>query len=148
MKSLFVTCNWNIYRTATFALSVKERPPSLAGIFKINSSWNMCTKYVSGKYFTKLYIFSIIFQFLKDPPLQLNHWNQEWWKNLVMENLLVQLPLQYLLVILNFSLEVFSLKIANFLSDEPSVSCKMVANNLQGVSGSHSPKEDPFLGNN
>ena len=64
-----------------------------------------------------------------------------------MENLLVQLPLQYLLVILNFSLEVFSLKIVNFLSDEPSVSCKMVANNLQGVSGSHSPKEDPFLGN-
>ena len=50
-------------------------------------------------------------------------------------------------LILNFSLEVFSLKIANFLSDEPSVSCKMVANNLQGVSGSHSPKEDPFLGN-
>ena len=43
-------------------------------------------------------------------------------------------------------MEVFSLKIANFLSDEPSVSCKMVANNQQGVSGSSSPKEDPFLG--
>ena len=39
-------------------------------------------------------------------------------------------------------------KITNYLPDEPSVSCKMFANNQQGVSGSSSPKEDPFLGKN